>query len=641
MSDPQTHFQTVSAMIEHLRSEDRESRLLSSRGLLLIAHTLGPERTRGELIPYVTEYFDDDDEVLCVTAQNLGRMLNEVGGPSHVAVLLQPLMQLSQMEEVTVRMETAGAMCNIAEQIFRNPAAAAGGGASGGAGSLADSQAAYCSAVLELSASELPQSRATAASLFEVPLRCGSPAQKRDIRAAFSRLCEDSEVMVRRAACVALGTEGMARALHAYSPDVLVPCLTRFAKDTAEGVKLQSVPAAVALIPLVGDAAFSAVKNLSTDPGWRVRFMVADRIGALCGALAAAGASSAAQQPQASGTAAAAQSSVVKLGVPLFRSLLIDQAPEIRASAVFNLDTVLSHVPSDDAKKDATVAACKLTTDTSPHVRQCVADVLLKTVAHTSRILWDAHIIPACTSLLRDEDPQVRLGIVRSFASAAAAAENSASSTTAQPSSNGNPLDSLQSVAQALVPTVVVLAKDPNWRVRELVLKQAAAVIQCLRARSQDELLSACIGALTDRVATIRQAAVESLKRLTEINGGPFVSAQIMGQAAAQLASSPNYSQRVTWVQLLGVAAAACSDKQVVANQVWPALVKAANDKVPNVRMTAARVVRQQLGSGIVSDREVEALVKKLEMDQDVDVRDALRPPQPPVGDATAAVRQD
>jgi serine/threonine-protein phosphatase 2A regulatory subunit A len=609
MTDPQTHFQTITTMIENLRSDDREARLLSSRGIVLISHTLGPERTRSELIPYIMESYDDDDEVLCVTAQNFGRMLAEVGGPTFVGTLLQPLIQMSTMEEITVRMEVSAALNNISEQVFAKTGA--------GQSATADSQATVCGAILELCQSDQAQCRATAASLLEVPLRCGNPVQKREIKNAFQRLTEDGDVMVRRAACVALGTgDGLAKALHAFQPDALIPWLTRFAKDVAEGVKLQSIPAACALIPLVGDAAFTAVKNLSTDPGWRVRFMVADKIAALCQALA--------QTPN--------KDAVVKLGVPLFRSLLIDASPEIRASAVYNLDGVLQAVSTDDAKKDATVAACKLTTDSSPHVRQCIADVLLKTVAHTSRVLWDAHLIPACTSLLRDDDPQVRLGIVRSFAFAA----NAASSST---SSGINALDSLQSVAQALVPTVVALAKDVNWRVRELVLKQAAAVVQCLKGRSQDELLGACIGALTDRVASIRVAAVESIKALAQQGGPSFVQQNVLGTAANLIEKSGNYSHRVTWVQLVGACASVVGDRSFVLKELWPVLSKCASDKVPNVRMSAARQIKSLAASGKLfedsngsnNNREYESLIKKLEMDADVDVRDAASISRPKV----------
>lgn len=40
-----------------------------------IAVALGPERTRNELLPYILELLDDDEEVLLALAETLGSLL--------------------------------------------------------------------------------------------------------------------------------------------------------------------------------------------------------------------------------------------------------------------------------------------------------------------------------------------------------------------------------------------------------------------------------------------------------------------------------------------------------------------------------------------------------------------------------------
>ena len=39
------------------------------------ANALGPERTRDELIPFLSESVDDEDEVLQMLAENLGKLV--------------------------------------------------------------------------------------------------------------------------------------------------------------------------------------------------------------------------------------------------------------------------------------------------------------------------------------------------------------------------------------------------------------------------------------------------------------------------------------------------------------------------------------------------------------------------------------
>lgn len=61
------------------------------RGIHLIATTLGPSRTRDELLLYLTDYLDDNDEVLKVFATALGTMLPQVGGLPYLSCLLKAL----------------------------------------------------------------------------------------------------------------------------------------------------------------------------------------------------------------------------------------------------------------------------------------------------------------------------------------------------------------------------------------------------------------------------------------------------------------------------------------------------------------------------------------------------------------------
>ena len=64
---------------------------------------MGPERTRDELIPFLTESIDDEDDVILVIAEKLGELSKYVGGNDHVHILLCPLEFLISGEESTVR----------------------------------------------------------------------------------------------------------------------------------------------------------------------------------------------------------------------------------------------------------------------------------------------------------------------------------------------------------------------------------------------------------------------------------------------------------------------------------------------------------------------------------------------------------
>ena len=80
------------------------SRINSVKKLSTIAVALGPERTRNELLPYIMDLMDDEEEVLMELSLVLnGKFLDHIGGPMFAPHLFKPLEKLSEVEESTVR----------------------------------------------------------------------------------------------------------------------------------------------------------------------------------------------------------------------------------------------------------------------------------------------------------------------------------------------------------------------------------------------------------------------------------------------------------------------------------------------------------------------------------------------------------
>ncbi len=72
----------VAVLIDELKAEEQKKRIAAIASLSTICIALGPERTRNELLPYITELLEDDEEVLALLAQTLGTILDCVGGPA-------------------------------------------------------------------------------------------------------------------------------------------------------------------------------------------------------------------------------------------------------------------------------------------------------------------------------------------------------------------------------------------------------------------------------------------------------------------------------------------------------------------------------------------------------------------------------
>ena len=90
-------------MLDELRSEDVTLRLNAVHRLSTIALALGPDRTRDELVVFLLDSLDDEDEVLLALAEEIGNLGQYVGGDQYAHVLLGPLENLATVEETLVR----------------------------------------------------------------------------------------------------------------------------------------------------------------------------------------------------------------------------------------------------------------------------------------------------------------------------------------------------------------------------------------------------------------------------------------------------------------------------------------------------------------------------------------------------------
>lgn len=570
------HFDSVKTMIENLRSDNADLRLSSMQGIHVIAAALGPQRTREELLLFLTDYLDDNDELLRVFANALGTMLPEVGGVAYTQSLLGPLEMLCSLEEISVRDAAVQSLKLICKQIFSDSSL-----------HRVRAQKDYESVVQRLSKAA-PQCRSSACALIGSLYAGTSSAQtKEQLRNLFSRLVGDDEIMVRRSACIALG-EDYAKGLSPVDLPSVIPFLKSFSKDTSDGIRLRAVTTCCEVLSIISksqrSSVLSFVTNLAGDVSWRVRYMMADSIGRLCSALSSS-------------------PDVDKYVVPIFRNLCQDKEPEVRASVVYNMASVLAACSDTTGKREVLLTGTRLLSDIVGHVRVSLANAVLRSVAHVPKDLWGPTILPTCTSLLSDDESDVRLALVSGFSFMGSTKE-------------------AKELAPKLIPIIIALASDPQWRLREVVLQQVPYIITALE-NSASEVLDVCVERLVDRVATIREAAVQSCCKLVTEKGVAW-SSQMLFPRVLAIAKDKNYLYRISVCHFFAsLALVAAMDSAAVSKIIWPAILQLRNDPVPNVRLNVAKAVHALLKAKKVSARDAETVLSKMRQDSSTDVRDA------------------
>eukprot|EP00618_Florenciella_parvula_P018826 CAMPEP_0119512604 /NCGR_PEP_ID=MMETSP1344-20130328/30943_1 /TAXON_ID=236787 /ORGANISM="Florenciella parvula, Strain CCMP2471" /LENGTH=224 /DNA_ID=CAMNT_0007549741 /DNA_START=156 /DNA_END=826 /DNA_ORIENTATION=- len=179
----------IAKVLDDLKHEQVAERIAATGQLVTIASALGAERTRDELLPFLVESTDDEDEVLVVMADQLGMMVGSVGGAQHAHALLVPLERLAVVEETSVREKAVASLTTIAKVIDAHQIVSF-----------------WLPLVKDLTNHDYFTARISACALFSAAYATTSPSDRQELREGFARLCSDDTPMVRRVAASNLGT---------------------------------------------------------------------------------------------------------------------------------------------------------------------------------------------------------------------------------------------------------------------------------------------------------------------------------------------------------------------------------------------------------------------------------------------------
>lgn len=588
MSDVPDDLYPIAVLIDELKNEDVQARLNSISRITTIALALGPERTRTELMTFLQDSLDDEDEVLLALAGELGGLLPLVGGPEYGSVLLPLLEQLASMEETVVRDKAVQSLINIAEQM--------------GDQNMND----FAGLVKKLARGEWFTSKTSACGLFSSVYPHVGPDARAELRQLFAALCRDDTPMVRRAAASKLGSWRLAsmpegKMVKGFSEVVepefvksdVVPLFVQLAQDDQDSVRLLAVEAAVSVAKLLSaqekeTLMMPTLRQSWQDKSWRVRYMVADKFVPLQEALG---------------------QDIAKVDlIPAFVKLLKDQEAEVRTAAAHGVPDFCANL-SDDVREDTTltlVLPCvrDLSVDANQHVRAALASKIMCLAPVLGKENTIKELLPLFLTLLKDEFPEVRLNIISRLEAV-------------------NKVIGIDLLSQSLLPAIVELAEDRQWRVRLAIIEYIPLLAKQLGKEFFNERLSnLCMTWLGDCVFSIREAATDNLRQLTETFGVEWAQETIIPKVLS-MCRHPNYLYRMTTLFAINVLAPVVGN-DVIVNTILPVVTEMARDNVANVRFNVAKTL--ELLTKYITDKGVVAskivpILNSLDDDSDKDVK--------------------
>ncbi|KAN0079776.1 Armadillo-type fold [Elaphomyces granulatus] len=586
----------IAVLIDELKHDDVLLRLNAIHRLSTIALALGPERTRDELITFLDDSVEDEDEVLTALSEELGNFVEYVGGPEYGHVILSPLENLAAIEEPLVREKAVESLNKICEQLSQKQV-----------------EEEFVPLIFRLSKADWFTSKISATGLYYVPYRKASTALQQGLRQQFGHLVHDETPMVRRQAA-----NNLAKFIKELTTPVIIeemiPLFQYLASDDQDSVRLLTVDILISIaeeIPKEQQSShgvlLTSLRNLFEDKSWRVRYMVADRFEKIARAVA--------------------DEVVTRDLVPAFVKLLKDTEAEVRTAIAGQIPGFCSLIDRETLLNEIMTSIEDLVSDQSQHVRAALGTQISGLAPILGKDETIAHLLPMFLQMLKDEFPDVRLHIISKLEQV-------------------NKVIGIDLLSQSLLPAIVQLAEDKQWRVRLAIIEYIPLLASQLGVKFFDEQLSnLCMGWLGDTVFSIREAATQNLKKLTEVFGVDWARDSIIPKVMA-LGSHPNYLYRMTTCFAISTLAPVIN-LNIIETSVLPILDRLVSDDIPNIRFNVAKsyailidTLRHLPAEGTLLDLErsgqtgtpsprgqelvqqrIMPNLEKLQEDEDVDVR--------------------
>lgn len=528
----------IAVLIDELKHDDVLLRLNAIHRLSTIALALGAERTREELIPFLDESVEDEDEVLVALSEELGSFIEYVGGPQWAHVLLSPLENLAAIEEPVVRDKAVESLNKICNEL-----------------SPQQVEEYFIPLTIRLSKADWFTSKVSGCGLYTSPYKKVSPPVQAELRKQFGTLVNDETPMVRRQSATNLA-KFVKEMPAAVVVEEMIPLFQHLAQDDQDSVRLLTVEILISIAEVVPKeqqashgVLLTSLRALIEDKSWRVRYMVADRFEKI---------------------AKAVDEEVVSRDlVPAFVKLLKDNEAEVRTAIAGQIPGFCALVDSTTLLNDIMGSVEDLVSDTSQHVRAALGTQISGLAPILGKQETIDHLLPMFLQMLKDEFPEVRLHIISKLELV-------------------NQVIGIDLLSQSLLPAIVQLAEDKQWRVRLAIIEYIPLLASQLGVQFFDEKLSGlCMGWLGDTVFSIREAATHNLKKLTEVFGVEWASEAIIPKVMA-MGSHPNYLYRMTTCFAISTLATVVS-LDVIGKSILPMLDKLVDDDIPNIRFNVAK----------------------------------------------------
>ena len=566
---------TSISLLEDLQSQETKIKINAIHNLRGISLALGCEATKKELLPYLKNCVnnEEEDEVLIELAKVLSNFLDCIGGKENIKDLLGLFEVILTIDEPTIRKEAINSLKETIQQI----------------GNIKYIEKDIMDIINKFYIVDDVNQKLSALNLIIVVYKDLNENNKKIVLEYLDNFSISDNISIKKE----LLSE-ITKITLLLSIDYIKKFINIMMKDKNDTVKTDLLNIIISIknhkeLVSMMDFIYELIPKLSEDQNWRVRLTVIDNIIEIL---------------NFNNINYQFKQTVINI----YLKLIEDPEAEIRNGCCLKLEEITKLLKNEVNFEKILKNMEKLGKDPKNFVKNSLAENIFKICHLIDKEQITEYIFPLFNTLINDENLDIRINLINNLCQL---------SDIFEPTT----------ILDKIIPSIVEISSNKSWRIRTKIINiiQIIATKLYIQNTFIHYILNICLNFLTDHVYAIREAGCKLLCNIYKnVKDSEFERRLI--EKLNEMSNSSNYLIRNTCGMFIKYFIEKINDKiyfDFFEKKLINIVYKLTVDKISNVRITCAIIFNKVKNSSFKDRNNIDKIKKCIEIlkkDEDKDV---------------------
>ena len=563
---------TSISLLEDLQSQDNKTKINAIHNLQQISLALGCEATRKELLPYLKNCInnEEEDEILIELTKNLSKFLDCIGGIKYINELLNLFEVLLSIDEPSIRKEAINSLSEILKQID----------------DIKEIEKDLMNLIKKFYLSDDVNQKLSSMNLIVIVYK-DLDENNKIIALNYLENFSNSENLIIKKELI----NEIVKISDYLSIDYIKKLIPTIIKDENENIKIDIIILITSLkehkdLVSILDYIYELIKKLSEDINYKVRLSLINNFSEIL-------------------KFSKINYDFKQLILNIYIKLIEDPEDQIRNACCLNLEETTKLLKNEINYNKLLQNFHKLSKDPKTFIRNSLSENLHKICPLLNKKQLSEIIFPIFNELISDENLDIRINIINNIINIS------------------KDIETNNIFQEKIIPSIIEISQNKSWRLRNKIITIIPNLVN--QKNFIKDIFPICLNYLTDHVYAIRDEGCKLLCKIYKDIRSVEVENRLIEKLNV-MSNLTNYLIRNTCLIFIKYFVDKIDDKiyfDFFQKKLINLVYKLSNDKISNVRMTCAIIFNKVKNCKFDNRNNIDKIKKNIEVlkqDEDSDV---------------------